>query len=459
MAQNQQNYFLWPTVTIAATAGLLFGFDTGNIAGALIFIQHSFHTSTFENELIVSVTVLGAFVGAIVSGTKVEYYGRKYMLLCSAILFLMGATAGAVSSNVFELIVARIILGFAIGISSYTAPLYISEIAPAQHRGRLVLLNGVAITAGEALAFLCDYWLSAGEHWRWMIAIGVVPAVILLIGMYFMPESPRWLMMKNKEQQAVGILKQLRGYEIEIGNEIAEIKAILKQPKVSMLSMLRSQKWRMPLMIGVVLGILQQFFGINTIMYYGPFVFNELGIDNASGQIFATFLMGLVNMVMTIIMVIYVDRWGRRTLLMGGSLLSGVSLLCLVLLLHYPTNGQTSIFLVVMMFYIIGYCISVGSLFWLIIAEIFPQRVRGVAMSFATSIQWLANFIVSLSFLSMLDSLGSQITFLCYAGICFISFIFSFYFIPETRKMTLEEIGRSWTNRGFGLTKLRQKVS
>ncbi len=457
MARNQQNYFLWLTVTIAATAGLLFGFDTGNIAGALIFIQHSFHTSTFENELIVSVTVLGAFVGAIVSGTKVEYYGRRHMLLCSAILFLIGAIAGAVSSNVFELIVARIMLGLAIGISSYTAPLYISEIAPAQHRGRLVLLNGVAITAGEALAFLCDYWLSAGEHWRWMIAIGVVPAVILLVGMYFMPESPRWLMMKNKEQQAAGILKRLRSYEID--SEIAEIKAALQQTKVSMLSMLRSQKWRMPLMIGVTLGVLQQFFGINTVMYYGPFIFNELGIDSASGQIFATFLMGLVNMVMTIFMVIYVDRWGRRTLLMGGSLLSGVSLLCLVLLLHYPTNGQTSILLVVMMFYIIGYCISVGSLFWLIIAEIFPQQVRGVAMSFVTSIQWLANFVVSLSFLSMLDSLGSQITFLCYAGVCFISVIFAFYFIPETRKMTLEEIDRSWTNRGLGLTNLRQKVS
>jgi len=452
MEKNQQNYFLWATVTIAATAGLLFGFDTGNIAGALIFIQDSFHTSTFENELIVSSTVLGAFLGAIISGTKVEYYGRRYMLLCSALLFMVGAIAGALSSNVIELIVARVILGFAIGISSYTAPLYISEIAPAQHRGRLVLLNGVAITAGEALAFLSDYWLSAGEHWRWMIAIGVVPAIILLIGMFFMPESPRWLMMKNKSQQAIGILKRLHSPAIEC--EIAEIKAVLQQPKISMLSMLRSQKWRIPLMIGVTLGILQQFFGINTVMYYGPFIFKEVGIDSASGQIFATFLMGLVNMVVTIFMVMYVDRWGRKTLLMCGSLLSGVSLLCLVLLFHYPAPGQTSIFLIVMMLYITGYCISVGSLFWLIISEIFPQHVRGIAMSFATSIQWLANFIVSLSFLSMLDHLGSEITFLCYAGVCFISFIFSFYFVPETKKMTLEEIESSWTNRGFGLAKV-----
>ncbi len=456
MAQNNQNYFLWRTATIAATAGLLFGFDTGNIAGALIFIQHSFHTSTFENELIVSVTVLGAFLGAIVSGTKVERYGRRHMLLCSAVLFVIGAIAGAISNNVAELIVARVILGLAIGISSYTAPLYISEIAPAQHRGRLVLLNGVAITAGEVLAFLFDYWLSTGEHWRWMIVIGVVPAVILLIGMFFMPESPRWLMMKNKDQQAAGILKQLRGYAIN--NEIAEIKAVLQQPKVSMLSMLRSQKWRMPLMIGVALGILQQFFGINTVMYYGPFIFKEIGIDSASGQIFATFLMGLVNMAMAIFMVLYVDRWGRRTLLMFGSLLSGFSLLCMVLLFHYPTNGQTSIFLIVMMLYIIGYCISVGSLFWLIIAEIFPLHIRGVAMSFATSIQWLANFIVSLSFLSMLDYLGSQITFLCFAGVCFISFVFSFYFVPETKKMTLEEIESYWTSRRFRLRARRCEI-
>jgi len=418
----------------------LFGFDTGNIAGALIFIEHSFHTSTLENELIVSITVLGAFVGAIISGKKVEHYGRRYMLLCSAVLFMAGAIAAAVSHNVTELIVSRGILGLAIGVSSFTAPLYISEIAPAKHRGRLVLLNGVAITLGETLAFLSDYWLSTGEHWRWMIAIGVVPAVVLLIGMFFMPESPRWLMKKNKVQQAVGILKKLRGHVVK--DEIAEIQAVLRQTKVSMLSMLLSKKWRKPLIIGVTLGILQQFFGINTIMYYGPFIFKKIGIHTVSNQIFATFLMGLVNMVMTIFTGMYVDRWGRRTLLMWGSLLSGFSLLALVLLFHYPTEGKSSIFLIVIMFYIIGYCISVGSLFWLIISEIFPLHVRGVAMSFVTSIQWLANFIVSLSFLSMLDLLGNQITFLCYALVCFISFIFSFYVVPETKGMSLEGVER-----------------
>ena len=442
MALNQQNYFLWLTVTIAATAGLLFGFDTGNIAGALIFIQHSFHTSTFENELIVSITVLGAFVGAIFSGTKVERYGRRYMLLCSAVLFITGTIAAAVSHNVTELIISRGILGLAIGISSYTAPLYISEIAPAQYRGRFVLLNGVAITLGETLAFLFDYWLSTGEHWRWMIAIGVVPAVVLLIGMFFMPESPRWLIKKNKVQQAVSILKRLNGQVVK--DEIAEIQAVLQQTKVSMLSMLHSKKLRKPLVIGVVLGILQQFFGINTIMYYGPFIFKEVGIHSASDQIFATFLMGLINMVMTILTGMYVDRLGRRALLMWGSLLSGVSLLVLVLLFRYPTYGQSSIFLIVMMFYIIGYCISVGSLFWLIISEIFPMDVRSIAMSFVTSIQWLANFIVSLSFLSMLDHLGNQITFLCYAAVCFISFIFAFYIVPETKGMSLERLESYW---------------
>jgi len=230
----------------------------------------------------------------------------------------------------------------------------------------------------------------------------------------------------------------LRGHAVK--DEIAEIQAVLRQTKVSMLSMLLSKKWRKPLIIGVTLGILQQFFGINTIMYYGPFIFKKIGIHTASNQIFATFLMGVVNMVMTIFTGMYVDRWGRRTLLMWGSLLSGFSLLALVFLFHYPTEGKSSIFLIVMMFYIIGYCISVGSLFWLIISEIFPLHVRGIAMSFVTSIQWLANFIVCLSFLSMLDFLGNQITFLCYAVVCFISFVFAFYVVPETKGMSLEGV-------------------
>jgi len=440
---NQQNHFLWLTVGIAATAGLLLGFGTGNIAGALIFIQHSFHTSTFENEFIVSSTVIGAFVGAIFSGTTVERYGRRYMLLFSSVLFIGGTIAGALSHNVTELILSRGLLGLAIGISSYTAPLYISEIASAQHRGQFVLLNGVAITSGQTLAFLFDYWLCTGEHWRWMIVTGVVPAVIFLIGMFFLPESPRWLIKNNKMQQAVGILKQLRGHGVE--KEVAEIQAALQQTKVSLLSMLFSKKLRTPLVIGVMLAILQQFFGINTIMYYGPFIFKEIGIHSNADQIFATFLMGLVNMVMTILTGIYVDRWGRRILLMWGSLLSGFSLLVLVLLFRYPTVLHSSLFLIVMMLYIVGYCISVGSLFWLIISEIFPLQVRGIAMSFVTSINWLASFIISLSFLSMLDYLGNQITFLCYAVVCFISFIFSFYVVPETKGMSLEDVERYWS--------------
>jgi len=277
-----------------------------------------------------------------------------------------------------------------------------------------------------------------------MIFLGTVPACILLVGMFFMPPSPRWLVSKNKIQEAIKILKRIRNTSADA--EIAEIQDIVQQPRIHLVPFFFSKRWRKPLIIGTVLGILQQFFGINTVMYYGPFIFKAVGFHGASTQILATFLLGIINVVMTIFTGIYVDRWGRRTLLMWGSLISGASLLTVVLLLSFFANQASWMLLLSLVFYIIGYSISVGSLFWLIISEIFPLHVRSTAMSFATAIQWLANFVVSIAFLSVLEFLGASIIFSCFAVVCFISFIFAFTVVPETKGMTLEAIEHSWKN-------------
>lgn len=412
-----KKYLLLSTI-IAASAGFLFGFDTGNIAGALIFITRTFHTSIIQNEWIVSLTVLGAFLSAIISGKAVDLYGRKTLLIFAALLYATGALLATMSESVSQLMLARFILGCAIGISSYTAPLYISEISPARFRGFFVLLNGVAITGGEAIAYGLDYHFSFHQNWRAMFFLGLIPAIILGVGMCFMPYSPRWLMM--------------------ITSTTGTFKTLINNPA-----------YRRLLLIGVALGIFQQFFGINTVMYYGPTIFQQAGFHSAPSAILLTFYMGLVNTAMTVVTCLTIDRFGRRALLMIGSIIAALSLMILSLLFHAGINHswQGTAMVISMITYIIGYCISVGSLFWLIISEIFPLSVRGQAMSIATAIQWLANFLVSLSFLSLLNDVGASITFGMYALVCFASVIFTYLCIPETKQMSLEEIEMRCTPR------------
>ena len=434
------NKYVLITATIAATAGLLFGFDTGNIAGALIYIQKDLHTSTFQNELIVSITILGAFLSALFSSRLVDYYGRRGILIIAGGLFIIGALSGSIANSITTLVMARFLLGLAIGVSSYAAPLYISEMAPSQSRGQFVLLNGIAITSGEALAYLVDYFFSYNGNWRMMIFAGMIPGLILLMGMIFMPCSPRWLMMSGRSTKAVEVLKKIRGNS-PIEAELNEISQVASCPRPT-LKMLFAKKVRPLLIIGIGLGVFQQLFGINTIMYYGPFIFHHAGFQSGSSQILATFGMGLVNVIMTLLTGLVVDRWGRRNLLMLGSTLAGVSLLVVSTLFHQTIQApwQSHLLLFSMMTFIVGYCISVGSLFWLIIAEIYPLQIRSTAMSFATAIQWAANFAVSMTFLTMLTGLGPDWTFGFYASMCFAALIFSYYLVPETKGRTLEEI-------------------
>ncbi|OGT44591.1 MAG: hypothetical protein A3E82_01650 [Gammaproteobacteria bacterium RIFCSPHIGHO2_12_FULL_38_11] len=443
---NVKKYFLL-SVIVAASAGFLFGFDTGNIAGALIFITHTFHTSTFQNESIVSITILGAFLSAIASGKAVDYYGRRTLLMFAAFVYMAGALLGAFSESVSELLWARFILGLAIGISAYTAPLYISEISPARFRGFFVLLNGLAITGGEAIAYLLDYHLSFHQDWRNMFFLGVIPAITLAVGTYFTPCSPRWLVMTGKINAAKKVLA--RFYNVfNAAHELQKIQAI--DPSGGAFStLINNSTYRKLLIIGITLGIFQQFFGINAVMYYGPFIFQKAGFHSASSDILLTFYMGLINMLMTIVTGLTVDRFGRRTLLMIGSTLAALSLIILSSLFHVGIHHawQGTVILVAMITYIVGYCISVGSLFWLIISEIFPLSVRGQAMSIATAIQWLANFVVSLSFLSLLNTVGASITFGMYAVICCISIIFTYCWIPETKQRSLEEIEKENISR------------
>ena len=438
---GKKSRFINRVALIAAVGGFLFGYDTGIISGALIFLQSTFAITTFVKEVIVASVVLGAFFGAVTSGRLADYFGRRQMLIVTAIAFIIGTALTTFTHNVPVLVIGRFILGLAIGVSSYTVPLFISEMAPPESRGSLVLLNGIMITGGEAIAFIVDYMLVPTHSWRLMFSTGFIPAIILLFGMLILPSTPRWLSLKKLHGEAHRVLKRIRNSK-DVIEELHEIRASLIE-KNGTWKVLFSKRVRPVLIIGLGLGILQQFVGINTVMYYGPYIFKAAGFQGASAQILATFGLGVVNTIMSIVAVLIVDKAGRRRLLLIGLAVAAISLGLVGLCFHGTTELSHILMLACMIVYIAGYSISIGSLFWLIIAEIYPLQIRGLAMSFVAGIQWLANFVVALTFLSILDAVGPTFTLWLYGVMCVIAFIFSYCYVPETSGVSLEQIERN----------------
>lgn len=439
MEFNTQRNTLLFVVSIGTLAGFLFGFHMGVISGALIFINQIFKPDLLSQEILVSSLLLGALIGCLLSGCLADYFGRRRLLSGTAIIFILGTSILVVAPNVTSLIIGRLIIGIAVGISSYITPLFIAEMAPSEKRGGLVLLNAIAITGGETLSFLIDYLLAPINAWRIMFAAGLIPAILLFVGMLFLPETPRWLVLKGSISKARLVLAKIREPHV-VDFELEQIKKNIVL-KSSNWKELLSKKNRSILFIGIGLGIFQQFFGINTVMYYGPIIFKATGFHDTEAQILATMGMGIVNTIVSGIAVVIVDRIGRRILLLSGCILAAVSLGVVGLTFHCTTSPSWEwLTIISLLTYVIGYCISVGSLFWLIIAEIFPLSVRGLGMSISATIQWSANFLVSITFLSLISAIGFANTFWLYGIMCLLCFLFVYYFVPETKGILLEKI-------------------
>lgn len=450
------NPYLLITVCISATCGLLFGFDTSIIAGASPFIQTEFNASNFQLEMVVSSCVLGALFGALLSGKLSDNLGRKKVLIITGLIFILGTIIAALAHSIEHLICGRFILGFAVGMGSFATPMFIAEIAPAQSRGKLVLWNGAFLTGGQVLAFLVNYSLTESGNWRLMIFSGIIPAFILTIGMLFMPESPKWLLIKGKEFLALNILERIRGSKTMATQELALIKTTLNISQAKF-SELFSKTLRPVLFIGLLLGIFQQFMGINTVMYYGPHIMKQIGFSDATTQMFGTLGLGITNFIFTVITLLFIDKLGRRKFLLIGSMIAALSLFTMVFLLSNTISGATAyLALFCLITYIIGYCISVGSLFWLMISEIFPLHARGTCMSFVVAVQWGANFLVAASFLTILHALGIAATFSMYGTIALIVFIYVYLKVPETKGVSLELIEQN-IQKGLPTRLLGQK--
>ena len=457
--RQKANFFIFIVASIAALGGFVLGFDAGVIVDGKDQITSEFLLSNFQWSIITSISVLGALIAVPISGRFTDRFGTKTMLLITSIGFLTGLTLTATAYNLFQLITGRFLIGICIGIASFSAPLFISEIAPPSIRGSMVLLNGVAITAGQTLSFLASYFLHdiSSFSWRIILCIEILPALALFIGMLFMPKSPRWVAKNNGIESARKILIKIRGKNYPfLEKELSEIhQNIFHAVSRTGFKNLFSKKMAPVLMVGMGLGILQQFVGISAIMYYGPVIFESVGFHSIKNAIFATFFIGLINLIFTIVSAFLVDHVGRRFLLLTGSLIAAISMLLISISSLGWFNEKWGIFF--MASYMIGYCIGLGSLFWVVIAEIYPLHIRGSAMSVVTSVQCTANFIVTITFLQVFNRLGNSETFLLFGMMCLTAFVFVYFYVPETKRVPLELIEEN-LNKGKKTRYLGQRA-
>jgi len=427
--------------SVAALGGLLFGYDTGVISGAILFITKDFALAMREQAFTISVVLIGCIVGSAVTGALADRIGRRLTLLLAGVVFFAGAIVSAFAPNDAILLGGRFIVGIGIGFSSVVAPLYISEVAPASVRGALVSLYQFAITVGILAAYLVDYALAAHGQWRWMLGLAVLPSLVLIFGMLAMPESPRYLFKMLRGDRARDELARIYRDPSASAQEEQSIEESLRT---------RSQGWaalrepavRLALFIGVTLAVLQQITGINTVIYYGPQIFQMAGIGSASASILAQTLVGGVNCGMTLIAIFFVDKIGRKPLLYAGLAGMFVALATLSAAFAQPrlSGSLGAIALVSMMLYVGCFAFSLGPIVWVLISEIFPLRARGLGMSISTLSNWVGNFLVSQFFLTMIERLGRSVTFGIYAALCIVTILFVRAIVPETKQELLERI-------------------
>lgn len=453
---KQNKSYLYLVCLVAALGGFLFGFDTAVISGTISLVTHDFGLNAVSEGWFVSCALLGCIIGVSVSGKLSDNYGRKIVLILSAVLFLFSAVGCMLSGSFTALIIFRFIGGLGIGVASMVSPLYISEFAPSRLRGTMVTLYQLALTIGIVLAYFSNAYLlnhatnaysSEGaqkifsdEVWRAMLGLGAVPAVIFLVCLFLVPESPRWLLLKGEEQKASGILTRLEG----TAAAAKEIKSFREQGAGEKTSFkeLFTPVYRRPLLIGLLLPFLSQVCGINAVIYYGPRILEQAGftLNNAlGGQV----TIGLVNVVFTFIAIFTIDKWGRRPLLFAG--IGGAVLSLLIIGILFALNVTSGPWiLIAILAFIACFAFSFGPVCWVVISEIFPNAIRGRAVALATLSLWIGNFLVGQLTPVMLNTLGSSGTFWVFALCCSPALWTTWKLIPETKGRSLENIEAYW---------------
>ena len=446
--------FVLCVTLVAALGGLLFGYDTAVISGAIGFLQSHFELTPAMKGWTASSALVGCVIGAWMAGFMSDQFGRKKTLIISAILFLISAIGTAVPKSLVTFIIFRIIGGVGVGAASMTSPMYIAEISPARIRGRMVSLNQFAIISGMLVVYFVNYFIEgAGDEawnittgWRWMFGSESIPAVILLISLLFVPESPRWLLENGQRQKAMGILSKVDGSE-NANREILEIEKMLGMEQGTFKELFQ-KTFRPVLFLGIFLAVFQQITGINVFLYYAPEIFKTISNSSTDTALLQTIVIGATNLTFTVIAIWTVDKIGRKPLMIVGSLGMGISLAAMGVGAYLNHVGSWLLYF--MIAYIACFALSVGPVVWVILAEVFPTKIRGRALGLATVCLWTSNFIVSQTFPMMDENpwfvarFNHAFPFWLYGFFCLILAVVVLIKLPETKGKTLEEIEQSW---------------
>jgi sugar porter (SP) family MFS transporter len=427
-----------------ALGGLLFGYDTGVISGALLFIPDDFKLTPFLQGAIVAALLLGAMVGSACAGRLADRFGRRNLIITAAIIFTVGALVAALAPSVGVLIAARFVLGLAVGSAALVVPLYLAEIAPTEVRGAVASLNQMMIVVGILAAFVVNAILASSGNWRLMLGLAAVPSLVLLAGMLFMPETPRYLVHAGDEDEARQVLEDLPADE-RIDERIDEIRDVEQEEDTGLRALFQAKWVRPALIVATGLAAFQQFVGINTIIYYAPTTLTNVGFGKTSA-IYANLVIGVVNVGMTVIAIKIIDRVGRKPMLIAGLagmvgslLVLGISLSALATP-HHPGDPAAIITLVCLGTFIASFAATWGPVVWVMIPEVLPLSLRGTAMGVAVFANWAANFAVSQTFPIFLSKFGPGPVFLGYAGMGVLAFLFVKALVTETKGRSLEEI-------------------
>ncbi|MDL4819342.1 sugar porter family MFS transporter [Actinomadura opuntiae] len=439
---------IWLWAALIAVGGFLFGFDTGVISGALLYIKTDFGLNSFEQSSVVSVLVLGAMAGALGSGRIADRIGRRRILGLEGLVFLIGTVIAVLSTGYPMLVVGRLVLGLAVGGASATVPVYLSEISPKEIRGRTLTLNQLLITVGILIAYLTNLAFSGAGDWRAMIGVGAVPAlVIVAASLWVLPESAAWLAARGRRDEARRLVASVtNGATADRLLDRYERDRSRRDDGRTGWRTLLGADVRPALVVGLTLAAVQQFGGINTIIYYAPTIIQESGLT-ASNSIVYSIAIGVINLVMTLVAIRVIDRSGRRPLLLFS--LGAMTVMLALLGLSFVAGWSSGLSLVCMVLYIAGYAVGTGPVFWTLIGEVFPPRARAAGSGASTAVNWLANFVVSLVFLPIAGAIGQGETFWIFAVIAALGWVFVGRFVPETKERDFTEVDADLRSR-FG---------
>ncbi|KAM7487024.1 hypothetical protein LguiA_003033 [Lonicera macranthoides] len=457
------NAYVLGLTVVAGIGGLLFGYDTGVISGALLYIRDDFEAvekSSFLQETIVSMALVGAMIGAAAGGWINDVYGRKKATLIADVVFTIGSLGMAAAPDPYVLIFGRLLVGLGVGVASVTAPMYIAEASPSEIRGGLVSTNVLMITGGQFLSYLVNLaFTEVPGTWRWMLGVAAVPAIIQFTLMLFLPESPRWLYMKKDKAEAIVVLAKIND-PLRLEEEIDQLATALEEEHqrknaVSYWDVFRVKEIRHAFLAGAGLQAFQQFTGINTVMYYSPTIVQMAGFESNQLALLLSLIVALTNAAGTVLGIYLIDHFGRRKLALSS--LAGVIVSLILLSTAFfleSTSVATSLYgwlaVLGLALYIAFFAPGMGPVPWTVNSEIYPESYRGICGGMSATVNWVSNLIVAQSFLSIAEAAGTGATFAILAGIAILAFLFVAVFVPETKGLTFEEVGKIWKLRAQG---------